>query len=97
MRWRPPSESSPAIDWQLSRIAKPVEWHMHNGWRPDPIAVIRKLERQNGNLAEIFNRAVTWAPSSEDRELIGYYKTADDAAQAAWEHRQRNHHSCQHA
>jgi hypothetical protein len=69
---------------------------MNNGWPPDPIAVIRKLERQNGNLVETVYRAVTWAPISEDRELIGYYQTGDEAAQAAWEHRHRSHDLCQH-
>lgn len=69
---------------------------MHNGWPPDPIAVIRKVERQNGNLQEAFYRAVTWAPSSEGRELIGYYRSGDEAAQAEWDHRQGNHELCGH-
>lgn len=93
---RPPPHSEPITNWHPSRIAKPVEWHMHNGWPPDPIAVIRKMERQNGNQVEVFYRAVTWSPSSTERELIGYYRTGDDAAQAAWNHRLRNHELCGH-
>jgi hypothetical protein len=69
---------------------------MHNGWPPDPIAVIRRVESMNGNVPKVRYRVVTWAPTSDDRELIGYYKTGDDAAQAAWEHRARRHGLCQH-
>jgi hypothetical protein len=92
----PERPAHPIVDWHPSRIAKPVEWHMHNGWPPQPIAVIRQLERQNGNRVEIFYRAVTWAPSSDGRELIGYYKTGDEAAQAAWDHRRGDHRLCGH-
>lgn len=69
---------------------------MHNGWPPDPIAVIRRMERQNGNLTDVYFRAVTRAPTSEGRELIGYYRTGDEAAEAAWAHRHRDHRLCTH-
>jgi hypothetical protein len=69
---------------------------MHNGWPPEPIAVIRRVERVNGNVPVVRFRAVTWAPNSEGRELIGYYRTGDEAASAAWEHGRRRHALCQH-
>jgi hypothetical protein len=69
---------------------------MHNGWPPDPIAVIRRVERLNGNVPAVRYRVVTWAPDSASRELIGYYETGDEAANAGWEHRHGNHAWCQH-
>ena len=48
------------------------------------VLVVAFAESGNGNLVEVLNRAVTWAPTSDGRELIGYYKTGDEAAQAAW-------------
>jgi hypothetical protein len=69
---------------------------MRNGWPPDPIAVIRRIERQNGNVPIVRFRAVTWEPTSAARELIGYYESGDDAAHAAWEHRAGRHGFCQH-
>ncbi len=45
----------------------------------DPYAVIRILTRGD----ETGYRAVTWAATSEDRKLIGYYRTLRGAAFAA--------------
>ena len=72
--------------WHPIRIAEPVEWEMRNGWPPDPIGVIRRLTFQRGNQTDVFYRAVTWAPTSDERELIGYFPTPQMAAAAAWEH-----------
>jgi hypothetical protein len=83
-------------DWHPSQIARPVEWEMCNGWPPDPLAVIRRIERPNGNVPLVRYRAVTWAAKSTGRELIGYYETGDDAAKAGWEHFHGRHAFCQH-
>jgi hypothetical protein len=86
----------PAVNWHPWQIARPSEWLMENGWPPDPIAVVRRLEIPNGNHNITRFRVVTWAPTSEGRELIGYYERPEDAAVAAWEHRGDNHTYCQH-
>lgn len=57
-----------------------VEWDLCVPGHPEPTAVIRRLKLQG---VEHF-RAVTWAPSSTGRELIGYFRTGDEAAAAAW-------------
>lgn len=83
-------------DWHPSMTALPVEWELRNGWPVEPLAVIRRIERPNGNLVVIRFRAVTWAPTSEGRKLVGYYETGDAAAQAGWEHFHGRHAWCQH-
>ncbi|WP_375407649.1 hypothetical protein, partial [uncultured Amnibacterium sp.] len=46
-----------------------IEWDVCVSGHPEPTAVIRRLTLQG---VERF-RAVTWAPSSTGRELIGYF------------------------
>lgn len=57
-----------------------IEWNVLVPGHVEPAAVIRRLTLQG---VERF-RAVTWAPTSSGRELIGYYNTGDEAAAAAW-------------
>lgn len=56
-------------------------WEMVGQWE-QVYGVIRLLEA-NG---ERGYRAVTWAERSEDRELIGYYRTLRAATMAAHRH-----------
>jgi hypothetical protein len=58
----------------------PGEWWMTAQYG-DPYAVVRFLRRG----AELGYRSVTWAESSADRELIGYYRTL--RAATFWAHR----------
>jgi hypothetical protein len=76
-------------DWQPAQLARPTEWVMADNARAIPFAVIRRLEFDAGysHDPEVWWRAVTWAESSEHRELIGYARTFQAAARAAWEHR----------
>lgn len=92
---QPPAPSLPP-DWHPRRIARPVEWELHNGWPPDPLAVIRRIEIPEGNQVRVVFRAVTWAPTSEHRELIGYYPDGDAASAAAWHHFHDRHQLCRH-
>jgi hypothetical protein len=86
---RPRVETAPppVPRWHPVQIAEPIEWELRNGWPPDPIAIVRRLDFQRGNQVDSYYRAVTWAPSSDGRELIGYYPTLELACTAAWEHR----------
>jgi len=68
------------IDWHPRRLATGTEWTMAVPGQPEPIAVIRRLRFEG----RVVFRAVTWAPTSGGRELIGYYRTGDAAAVAVW-------------
>ncbi|WP_133766075.1 hypothetical protein [Amnibacterium kyonggiense] len=68
------------VDWHPRRLVVGTEWTVTALGRSEPIAVIRRL-RFGGRT--VF-RAVTWAPTSDGRELIGYYRTGDAAAVASW-------------
>lgn len=65
---------------------EPGCWHMQDDYAR-PYGVIRLL-RING---EAGYRVVTWAERSEDRELIGYFRTLRAAAMAAHRRFVRSH------
>ncbi|MFZ4894622.1 hypothetical protein ACL9RL_09245 [Plantibacter sp. Mn2098] len=66
--------------------AVPVEWELTDDGADSPYAVIRKLTYGRLGNREYWFRLVTWAPTSEARELIGYWRTLEDAAAAAWDY-----------
>jgi hypothetical protein len=68
------------VEWHPRRLVLPVEWLLTVPGQPEPLAVIRRL-RISGRV--VF-RAVTWAPRSAGRDLIGYYPDGDSAAVAVW-------------
>lgn len=61
-------------------VVTTVEWLFSVPGHAEPVSVIRRLKLQG---REVF-RAVTWAPTSGGRELIGYYPDGDTAAVAVW-------------
>lgn len=67
-------------EWHPRRLAAPVEWTVTVPGQAEPLAVIRRLKLEGRPVY----RAVTWAPTSGGRELIGYYRSGDDAAVAVW-------------
>jgi hypothetical protein len=70
------------VDWHPRRLATGTEWTMAVPGQPEPIAVIRRLRFEGRHVY----RAVTWAPTSSGRELIGYYRSGDAAAVGVWRH-----------
>ena len=66
--------------WHPRKLVTATEWLVAVPGQPEPIAVIRRL-RIGGR---VIYRAVTWAPSSSARELVGYYPNGDEAAVAVW-------------
>ena len=48
--------------WHPKHIAKPSEWELRNGWPPDPIGVVKRLEL--GPMRVVWFRAVTWKATS---------------------------------
>jgi hypothetical protein len=68
------------VEWHPRRLATAVEWLLSVPGQPEPIAVIKRLKFEG----RVVYRAVTWAPTSGGRELIGYYPSGDDAAVAVW-------------
>lgn len=68
------------VGWHPRRLALATEWTLTVPGEPEPLAVIRRLRIEG----RIVFRAVTWAPTSGGRELIGYYRTGDDAAVGVW-------------
>jgi hypothetical protein len=81
----------PVVDWHPRRLAAGTEWTMTVPGQVEPIAIIRRLRFEGRHVY----RAVSWAPSSGGRELIGYFRTGDDAAVAVWR-RYVAEHSARH-
>lgn len=72
-------------DWHPIRHAQPVEWTIRTTPMDAPTVIIRKLEFGDHNNPETWFRVVT-AVEPEKRELIGYCRTLEDAAQAGWDY-----------
>ena len=68
------------VEWHPRRLVLPVEWFLTVPGQPEPLAVIRRLKIAGRPVY----RAVTWAPRSHGRELIGYFQDGDAAAVAVW-------------
>ncbi len=75
------------IDWSPTAHARPTEWLMRVTESQQPYAVIRRVLKGDPNRPEEWFRVVTWAPSSEGRELIGWVKSFDAACALAWDHK----------
>ncbi|WP_108248682.1 hypothetical protein [Planctomonas deserti] len=71
MSWQPP--------WPPIRIGA-GEWILMRDSRREPAAIVRHL--QLGARREWYFRVVTWAETSAGRELVGYYRTLEEADQS---------------
>lgn len=69
--WTPP--------WPPIRIGE-SEWIVMRDSAREPVAVIRVVTM--GPRKESFYRVVTWAPTSDARRLVGYYRTLEEADRA---------------
>ncbi len=67
--------------------AQPTEWLLRQGSLGAPYAVIRRFAFGDPNRPDVWFRVVTWAPTSDGRELIGWCRTLEAAAAVAWDHR----------
>jgi len=66
--WQPP--------WPPIRVGE-AEWIIMRDSNREPVGVVRVVKLGPRN--ETFYRVVTWAPASEDRQLVGYYATLAEA------------------
>ncbi len=73
--------------WHPVANAHPSEWILSQGALGAPYAVVRRFSFGDPNRPEVWFRVVTWAPASAGRELIGWCRTLESAAAAAWDHR----------
>ena len=73
---RPPLARPVVSDWVPPWppiIISEVEWIIMRDSKHQPAAIIRTVTMGPRN--ERFFRVVTWAPKSEDRQLVGYFET----------------------
>lgn len=75
-------------DWHPVTILEPSEWFLRPSKTESPVAVIRRIGQRapNGLTEEVWFRVVTWAVRSEDREMIGWCRTLEAAADAGWDY-----------
>lgn len=76
-----------SAEWHPVANAQPTEWLLRQGALGAPYAVIRRFAFGDPNRPDVWFRVVTWAPTSEGRELIGWCRTLEAAAAVAWDHR----------
>ena len=76
-----------SASWHPVANAQPTEWLLRQGALGSPYGVIRRFAFGDPNRPDVWFRVVTWAPTSEGRELIGWCRTLEAAAAAAWDHR----------
>ncbi len=73
--------------WHPVADAHASEWLLRQGTTQAPYAVVRRFAFGDPNHPDVWFRVVTWAPSSQGRELIGWCRTLEAAAAAGWDHR----------
>ncbi|WP_431220348.1 hypothetical protein [Leifsonia xyli] len=67
--------------------ARGMEWFMCVAESQPPYAVIRRFLFGDPNRPEEWFRVVTWSPSSETRELIGWCRSFEAACTVGWDYR----------
>lgn len=67
--------------------ASPSEWLMRSGSSQPPYAVIRRFLFGDPNRSEEWFRVVTWSPSSEARELVGWCRSFEVACGLGWDYK----------
>lgn len=74
------------VDWSPAAHARPAEWLLRVTESQPPYAVVRRFLKGDPNKPEEWFRVVTWAPTSEARELIGWVRSFDAACALGWDH-----------
>ena len=72
------------MEWHPVQSLVADEWHLRAGITGLPAIIIRRMEFGERGSPEIYYRAVTFASTSVDRRLVGYFPTIEGAAAAAW-------------
>jgi hypothetical protein len=75
------------IEWSPAAHARPTEWLLRVTESQPPYAVVRRFLKGDPNRPEEWFRVVTWAPTSEARELVGWVRTFDAACALGWDHK----------
>ena len=70
--------------------AQPTEWLLSQGALGTPYAIVRHFAFGDVNRPDVWFRVVTWAPRSEERELIGWCRTLEAASAVAWDPKARS-------
>lgn len=81
-----PTYTQPVVEWSPMAHARPSEWLLRVTESQPPYAVVRRFLYGDGNRPEEWFRVVTWAPTSEARELIGWVRTLDAACALGWDY-----------
>lgn len=76
----------PVAEWNPSANARPSEWLLRMNEHENPYAVVRRFLYGDRNHPEEWFRVVTWSPTSETRELIGWVRTFDAACKLGWDY-----------
>jgi len=76
-----------AVNWSPTAHARPAEWLLRVAESQPPYAVVRRFLLGDPNRADEWFRVVTWAPTSDTRELIGWVRTFEAACFLAWDHK----------
>lgn len=64
-----------------------MEWYLRVAESQPPYAVVRRIPKGDPNRPEDWYRVVTYAPTSQARELIGWVRTLDAACQLGWDYK----------
>lgn len=75
------------VDWNPAAYARPMEWYLRVAESQPPYAVVRRIPKGDPNRPEDWYRVVTYAPTSQARELIGWVRTLDAACQLGWDYK----------
>lgn len=75
------------VEWRPAAHARAAEWLLRVTESQPPYGVVRRFLMGDPNRPEEWFRVVTWAPSSDARELVGWVRSFDAACALAWDHK----------
>lgn len=76
-----------AVRWTPAAHARPAEWLLRMAESQPPYAVVRRFLLGDPNRPEEWFRVVTWSPTSEGRELVGWVRTFEAACALGWDYK----------
>ncbi|UAJ80141.1 hypothetical protein IT072_03585 [Leifsonia sp. ZF2019] len=75
------------VEWSPVTYARPMEWFLRVSESQEPYAVVRRFLKGDPNRPEEWFRVVTYAPTSEGRELVGWVSAFEAACQLGWDYK----------